>query len=447
MTSPASEPVAGRPPETTSRSPAARPPDGAATTRQTPAHLSNRLVALMAVATGAVVANLYYAQPLLHEVAITFHVGSAAAAAVITCTQLGYAVGLLLVVPLGDRQPRRTLAPVIFCLSVVALTVCAVAPDLWVFAAASVAVGLTSVAGQVMVPFAADLASPERRGRVVARIMTGLLMGILLARTVSGLVAELAGWRTIYWLSAGLMAVFAFVLHRALPEEAPRPQVPVRRLVATSLRLLVTEPALRRRAWHGAMVFAAFSVLWTSLAFLLSSPPFDYSNAVIGLFGLAGVAGVLAANLAGKLADASRTGLSTVVAGVFVTASFGALWAGRTSVAALLLGVVVLDVGTQGMQITNQAVIYALRPDARSRVNSAYMVCYFIGGAVGSLASGAVYAADHWTGVCLLGALFGVLTLVMALYDHLRPVLLPRDDSPPAPDPAPARSPAHPAGR
>ena len=265
--------------------------------------LPRALVALIAVATGAVVANLYYAQPVLHQVAGTFHSGPGPTAAIITATQVGYAAGLLLIVPLGDLHPRRGLVTRLFCLSAVALIGCALAPSLWVFAVASLLVGGASVAGQVMIPFAADLALEERRGRVVARIMTGLLMGILLARTVSGLVAEAAGWRAIYWLSAALMVGFAMVLWRALPPEGPRPHRSYRELVGSSLRLLVTEPVLRRRAWHGACAFAAFSVLWTTLAFLLSGSPYHYSNAVIGLFGLVGAGGIVAANLAGKLAD------------------------------------------------------------------------------------------------------------------------------------------------
>jgi predicted MFS family arabinose efflux permease len=376
---------------------------------------------VMAVATGAVVANLYYAQPLLNEVSRNLHVGSAGASTVVTATQVGYAAGLLLIVPLGDLRPRRSLVVLLFLLSAVALVACAVAPNLWLFEVGSVAAGCASVAGQVMVPFAADLAPEERRGRVVARIMTGLLLGILLARTVSGLVAQLAGWRAIYWISAGLMVLFAAVLGRALPAEGKRPHLSYPHLVGSSLRLLADEPALRRRAWHGAMAFAAFSVLWTSLAFLLSAAPYHYSNLVIGLFGLVGVAGVAAANLAGKLADVNRTAITTAGAGVLLTLSFVVLGAGTTSVAAVIVGIIVLDIGTQGMQITNQAVIYALRPDARSRINSAYMFCYFVGGAVGSVTAGIVFSADKWTGVCLLGGGFGVATLAMTLFDWIRP--------------------------
>jgi predicted MFS family arabinose efflux permease len=383
--------------------------------------LSRALVLLIAVATGAVVANLYYAQPVLHQVARTFGTGPGATSTVITATQIGYAVGLLLIVPLGDLHPRRTLVTRLFAVSTIALVACALAPNLWFFVLASVAVGAASVAGQVMIPFAADLAPEERRGRVVARIMTGLLTGILLARTVSGLIAQAAGWRAIYWFSAALMVCFALILWRALPSEGARPHRSYRELVGGSLRLLVTEPVLRRRAWHGACAFAAFSVLWTTLAFLLSVGPYNYSNLVIGLFGLVGAGGIAAANLAGKLADSDRHTASTIGAGILLAGSFGLLWVGRTSLAALIIGIVVLDIGTQGMQITNQAVIYSLRPDARSRINSAYMVCYFIGGAVGSFAAGALYGSFGWAGVCLLGTGFGLATLAMSAFDRIRP--------------------------
>ena len=385
-----------------------------------PERLSRGLVVLIAVATGAVVANLYYAQPILHQVARAFHSGPAATSSIITATQIGYAAGLLLVVPLGDLHPRRGLVARLFCVAAVALVACALAPSLWFFAVASVAVGGASVAGQVMIPFAADLAPAERRGRVVARVMTGLLLGILLARTVSGLVAQAAGWRAIYWLSAAVMVVFAAVLWRLLPAEGPRPHRSYVELVGSSLRLLAEEPVLRRRAWHGACAFAAFSVLWTTIAFLLSGSPYHYSNAVIGLFGLVGAGGIVAANLAGKLADSARVPATTISAGVLLAGSFVLLWAGRTSLAALITGIVVLDMGTQGMQITNQAVIYALRPDARSRINGAYMVCYFVGGAVGSLAAGTLYAGHGWAGVCLLGVGFGVLTLSVSAAGALR---------------------------
>ncbi len=383
--------------------------------------LSKRLVLLMAVATGAIVANLYYSQPLLHEIATEFGVGTAATSLVVTATQVGYALGLLLVVPLGDLRPRRSLTVTIYIAAAGFLALAAASPTLWVFQGALLAVGCASVAGQVMIPFAADLAEPGRQGRVVARLMTGLLLGILLARTVAGLVAQAAGWRTIYWISAGVMITFAAVLRRSLPAEGVRPHLPYVRLVASSLRFLATEPVLRRRAWDGATEFAAFSVLWTSLAFLLSGPPFYYSRAVIGLFGLAGVAGVTMANVAGRLADAERTRAVTTASALLLTGSFGIIALGKASLGPLVVGILVLDIGTQGIQITNQALIYRIRPEARSRINSAYMVCYFAGGAIGSISAGAVLGAWGWYGVCALGAAYGALLVGSALLDHLRP--------------------------
>ncbi len=397
-------------------------------TTTAPSRLSNRLVLLMAVATGAIVANLYYSQPLLHQVSLSFHTGTAATSLVVTCTQVGYALGLLLVVPLGDLRPRRSLTFTVFLLSAAFLVVAAAAPTLWLFEAAAVAIGCASVGGQIMIPLAADLADPARQGRIVARMMTGLLLGVLLARTAAGLVAQVAGWRTIYWISAGLMVVFALVLRRALPGEPARPHLPYRRLVGTSLRFLATEPVLRRRAWAGATEFAAFSVLWTSLAFLLSGPPYHYSRAVIGLFGLAGVAGVTMANVAGRLADNEKTRVTTTISAVLLTGSFAILALGRTELVPLIIGILVLDIGTQGIQITNQAIIYRIRPEARSRVNGSYMVCYFTGGALGSLSAGLVLAGAGWDGICWLGGGFGALLVVGALFEHVRPIELPAAD-------------------
>jgi predicted MFS family arabinose efflux permease len=374
----------------------------------------------MAAATGAIIANLYYAQPLLHQIARSFHAGTTGVSLVVTCSQAGFAVALVLVLPLGDRHPRRRLLAALYALSVGGLVLCALAPSLWIFEVAVLATGIATVGGQVMVPFAADLADPERRGRVVARLMTGLLTGILLARTLAGVVADLMGWRAIYWVSAALMAVFAVVLAVVLPDERPRRSLPYRALVSGTLRLFLDEPIVRQRAAYGATVFGAFSVLWTALAFLLSGPPYHYSSLVIGLFGLAGVAGVAAANLAGKLADAQRARLSTVLAAILTVGSYGALALARSSLAALLVGIVVLDIGEQSMHITSQAVIYEAVPEARSRVNSAYMTCFFAGGALASGATGAVFAAGGWTGVCALGAGFATLALAMALREGRR---------------------------
>jgi len=369
----------------------------------------------MALATGVIVANLYYLQPLLHQVKGDFHTGTMGTTSLITLVQVGYALGLAFVVPLGDLVPRRRLVVAIFILAAATMLLASLVHSFILFAVLTVVIGLSSVGGQLIIPFAADLAVDGQRGRVVARLMSGLLIGILLSRTLSGIVSEAVGWRGVYVCAAALLTFMALVLRVALPTEQRRAHVPYHRLVSSSFALLGTFPELRRRAWFGATVFAANSVLWSTLAYHLSATPFHYSNAIIGLFGLLGVAGVLAANAAGHQADHDRSHRSTVVAAVLVTGSFGVLLLGQATVWLLGLGIILLDAGVQGMQITNQSIIYSLAPDMRSRINSIYMVCFFVGASLGSLGAGYTYSHDGWTGTCLLGLGIGVITVVPAL--------------------------------
>jgi predicted MFS family arabinose efflux permease len=390
--------------------------------------LSGTLITLMAVGIGVIVANLYYLQPLLHQISKNFHVGTARASLLMTLIQIGYALGLAFVVPLGDIWPRRRLAVGIFILAAVMMGIAATLTSFTLLAIITLVIGLSSVGGQVLVPLAADLAEPAERGRVIARVMTGLLLGILLSRTVSGLIAQVAGWRTVYWAAAGLLAVMAVVLHRVLPDEPAREHVAYRKLLAGVFSLFVTQRQLRRRAYFGALIFACNSALWTTLSFLLAGSPYHYSNAIIGLFGLFGVAGVLAANTAGHQADRQRTHVSTIVASLLLLISFVLLALGRDLVIVLALGIMVLDTGMQGMQITNQSVIYAILPDGRSRMNSAYMVSAFAGASVGSFLAGQLYAHYGWYGDCWLGGGLSILLLV--------PALLWRNSSQPTPAPS-----------
>ena len=383
--------------------------------------LTKPLIFLMSLSVGVIVANLYYLQPLLHQVKGDFAVGTVATSALITLLQVGYAAGLTFVIPLGDLIPRRSLIVTIFVVAAAAMIAGSLVHSFVVFALLSVVVGLSSVGGQVLIPFAADLAEEGQRGRVVAKLMTGLLLGILLSRTFSGIGAEVFGWRGVYVTAAVLLIVMAVVLSRVLPNEAPRPHVTYRELIGGSFRLFGTYRELRRRCWFGATSFAAFNVLWASLAFQLSGPPFRYSNIEIGLFGLLGVGGVLAANLAGRQADRNRSRPVTVISALLLVGAFVIMWLGRHHVVLLALGIFVLDVGAQGIQITNQAIIYSLAPAKRSRINSVYMVSFFVGGAVGSLGAGFTYAHHGWAGVCVLGAIIGVLATGPALW--WRPVV------------------------
>jgi len=279
-----------------------------------------------------------------------------------------------------------------------------------------VVVGVTSVVAQILVSFAASLASDSERGSVVGTVMSGLLLGVLLARTVAGFVADAAGWRAVYWLAAALMVAMAALLRLELPRNHERTGLTYPKLLAPIVAIVVDEPVLRWRSVYGALAFASFSVLWTSLAFLLGGASYHYGVGTIGLFGLfglVGAAGAVMASAAGRLADRGRTRLLTGATSTRLLISYLGIWLGGHSLAALLAGVVVLDIGAQGLHITNQAEIYRLRPDARSRVNAAYMTCYFIGGAVGSALSVALYGAFGWDGVALLGACFGAATLVV----------------------------------
>jgi predicted MFS family arabinose efflux permease len=385
-----------------------------------PNGISRGLVLLLALSCGVTVANLYYAQPLLGSLAHAFHTGSGSAGLTVTGSQVGYAVGLAFLVPLGDIAPRRRLVPVLLLATAGAMAVSALAPSLNVLVAVSVLVGLGSVAVQVLVPFAASLASEARRGRVVGTVMSGLLLGILLARTLAGIVAGASSWRVVYWAGAVAAVILAAVLWRVLPPDGERPRLGYGQLLTSTLRLFMEQPALRLRALFGALGFAGFSVFWTTAAFLLSGPPYHYGDTVIGLFGLVGAAGALCASFAGRLGDRGWHVPATVAFTALNVIAFLPLWWGRHGLWPLIVGILVLDIGVQGLQVTNQSRVYALAGEARSRANSAYMVCYFIGGAAGSAVAGNVYGAGGWAAVCALGAGIGALGLVVALWDLAR---------------------------
>ena len=371
------------------------------------------MVALFAVACGVSAANLYYAQPLLPLISRELHTGSGTAALIITAAQVGYGVGLALIVPLGDIVIRRKLVPGILAVAALALFAAAAAPDIVVLIAAVAVAGLCSVAAQILVPYAATLASDWQRGRVVGTVMSGLLLGILLARTVSGLIAEAAGWRAVYATAGVMVLVLTAVLVRRMPDEHKRESLVYSRLLGSVVHLMRTEPLLRLRSAIGALAFATFNVVWTSLAFLLVASPYRYSEAVIGLFGLLGAAGALAASFSGRLAD---RGLERWVSGASLTVvvgSMGLLALGSSRLWALVVGIVLADLGIQAVHIQNQQLIFSIHPEARSRLNTGYMVSYFIGGAVGSAATGVAYGAGGWSAVIVLGTCFSSAGLVL----------------------------------
>ncbi len=377
--------------------------------------LDSSLVFVMASAIGIIVANLYYLQPLLHEVRSGFHVSTASTSLLITLIQVGYVIGLFFILPLGDLFVRRNLIVTIFLVAALSMAGASFVHSFAFFSVLTVVIGLSSVAGQIIIPFGADLAPDAQRGRVVGKLMTGLLGGVLLSRTLSGAISEAIGWRGVYLVSAGMLVATAGVLFFVLPRERSRDRFEYRRLITGGIGMMRDSRELRRRGWFGATAFGAFSVLWSTLAFHLSSGPFHYSSGVIGLFGLFGMAGIAAANITGRLADQGRTDLATRSAALLIAAGFAVLYLGRSSVWFIVAGTIILDAGAQGIHVSNQSIIYALAPNQRSTINSIYMVCFFTGASIGSLLSGYAYAHYGWNGTCAVGGAFGLATIVPAL--------------------------------
>lgn len=379
-----------------------------------PTHeLSPALIVLMSVATGLAVASNYYAQPLLDTIAHHFSLSASSAGFIVTAAQLGYAAGLLFLVPLGDMFERRTLIVSMKLLAAGGMLITASSQSLSMMILGTALTGLFSVVAQILVPLAATLATPATRGKVVGTIMSGLLLGILLARTVAGLLANLGGWRTVFWVASALMALMAVALWRGLPKLKSDTHLNYPQLLGSVFSLFIHDKLLRTRALLGCLTFANFSILWTSMAFLLAAPPFGYSEGMIGLFGLAGAAGALGARPAGGFADKGKSHLTTTFGLLLLLLSWLAIWLGHTSVLALIIGILVLDLTVQGVHITNQTVIYRLHPGARNRLTAGYMTSYFIGGAAGSLISASAWQHAGWAGVCLSGVTVALLNLLV----------------------------------
>lgn len=366
----------------------------------------------MAVAAGLAIANIYYNQPMLEL--IEQALPDRLAGAIPTATQLGYAVGLFLLVPLGDLVERRRLIILQFILLSVALAFAAIAPNALMLVAASLAIGLLATVAQQIVPFAAHLAAPERRGATVGTVMAGLLAGILLSRTLAGFVAAHAGWREMFWLSVPLALAAAALMGFVLPHSKPDSTMAYPRLLHSIWHLWRQFPALRLAALTQSALFAAFTVFWTILAFRLAEPRFGYGAEIAGLFGLVGAVGILAAPLAGRFAD-KRGPAQAVVLGVLVTLASWLVFGLWTSLAGLVVGVMLLDFGMQTALVSNQHIVFALHPEARARLNTALMGTMFLGGAVGSALATLAWQTGGWPFVSLLGTAFAGVATVLQL--------------------------------
>ena len=361
------------------------------------------LLWLLAVAAGVTVANIYYCQPLLAMMGASFGASAHKIGLVAVLTQAGYATGMLFIIPLGDSEERRRLIVITAGASSVALVGVALAPSLGALWVASFAVGLTTAVPQLAVPYAAALVPAADRGRSVGKVMSGLLVGILLSRTASGLVGQHLGWRATFLLAALAMAFFTVVLRLLLPRQEPQQRIRYGELMRSLPALLRREPLLRRHALLGALALAAFSAFWTTLVFRLGTLPYQYGADVAGLFGLVGVAGALVAPMAGKVADRHGTRVVNLLALSCVLVSwlvFALLW---RSLGGLALGVVLLDLGVVANHISNQTRVLGLSHQGRNRMNALYMVLYFVGASGGSLLGASAWSAFGWAGVSGLG--------------------------------------------
>jgi predicted MFS family arabinose efflux permease len=365
--------------------------------------MTRALTLLLAVTGGVAVGNLYWAQPLLEVIGRDLHVSNGAAGWLVTATQLGYALGILLIVPLGDALDRRRLIPLMLICSAVALLGCAVAPTFGTLLVAITLLGLTTVAGQIATPLAGDLAADADRGRVVGTVISGMLTGILVSRTLSGLVAGATGWRVIYVIAAVAAVVLAAVLYRTIPALPPKARVSYPALLASIGTVIRRERTVRWSLLLGAIQFGVFTMFWTALTFLLSAPPFSYPVSVIGLFGLFGLAGAIAAQRAGRLHDRGWSVPATGVGWVLALGSFALAALAPHSVVVLIVAILLLDVAIQSLNILNSTRLFAVAGDARSRVNTATVTANFVAGAIGSAVAGLLWSTGGWTAVTFTG--------------------------------------------
>lgn len=370
---------------------------------------------LMTISSGLVVANNYYNQPLLGEIARTFGVPEAQAGIISMLTQAGYAIGLLFVIPLGDMLRRKRLILTDFVLIIFSLLLAAFAGNIYMLMFASLLIGATSVVPQLFVPMAAQLARPERRGKAIGTVMSGLLVGVLLSRTVSGFVGAHLGWRAMFMIAAGMMFLLGIALFFMLPEVHPDYKGSYKSLMRSLGTLIKKEPLLRLSAARGALTFACFGGFWTTLVFLLEEPPFNAGSELAGAFGLVGAGGAIMASVMGRLADRMNTRHIITVTTCMIILSYVVFGIFDQSIVGLVVGVVLLDLGLQATHIANQTLVFSLNPQARNRLNTVYMVTYFTGGATGTLLASQAWHLWQWDGVVLVGLVFSSLALLVHL--------------------------------
>jgi predicted MFS family arabinose efflux permease len=376
-------------------------------------NLSKTSVMFMAVCTGLIVANLYYCQPLIVLIANEFKIPEADAGTITYLTQAGYAIGLFFMVPLGDKIERKKQILITTLATVIALVIAATAQSFLVLEIASLLIGITSIVPQLILPLAASLSEPSQRGKVVGTIMSGLLVGILLSRTLSGIIGDLWGWRSMFWIAAGICLLMFFVMQKQFPYNKPVFHGSYGQLLQSLFTLIKTQPLLREATIINAFCFAQFGAFWTTMVLLLSDTPFHFSSSTIGLFGIVGASGALAAPLVGRLGDKGNSRIAVGYGCLLMLISFIIFYFSGSSIVGIIIGIVCIDIGIQGVHISNQTRVYSLLPEARNRLNTVFMSFSFLGTAAGSAYGLFLWKLGGWHAVTIGCAVLALSSLLV----------------------------------
>ncbi|HEX3642628.1 MAG TPA: MFS transporter, partial [Ktedonobacteraceae bacterium] len=371
-----------------------------------PTAIDKRLIWVMAVACGLSVANLIYAQSLLVAMGRSFAASADQVGFVLTLSLLGYSVGSILIAPLGDKYNQRSLIVIMLCAVAIALAAMAAAPTVTLLVIASFGVGLTSILTELIIPFAARLVPSNERGRIIGIMVSGVLVGTLLANILGGFVGKYLGWRAMYWIAAALMIVLAIVVRTLLPSDrSAKSEVSYPQLLGSLWVILLSEPVLQEISLIGFLVSGAFNVFWVTISFFLETPPYHYESDVVGLFGLTGIVGVLAASFVGKFADHKDARRVNVVALLIALLSFIVMWLTGQWLIGLIIGAMLLELGVQSSLVANETRAYSLDPAAWNRLNTIYIFMFTIGGSLGSILGAFGWSIAKWNGVCSMGCL------------------------------------------
>ena len=383
-------------------------------------NLSKTDVSFMAIATGLIVANLYYCQPLVILIAKEFLIAEEKAATITYLTQAGYAIGMFVMVPLGDKLERKKQIQFTAFSAIIALILAATSKSFLMLQIASFLIGAFSIVPQLILPLAASLASPEQRGKVIGTIMSGLLVGILISRTVSGFVGLWIGWRGMFWIAALLCLLIMLVIQKKFPVNRPNFKGTYGQLYNSMFTLIKEQKMLREATLINAVSFAQFGAFWTTMVLLLSEAPFNYNSATIGLFGIVGASGALAAPLVGKLGDKGKPRIIIDYGCALLLLSFIVFYFSAESLIGLLIGIVFIDVGLQAIHISNQTRIYAFLPEARNRMNTIFMSFSFLGTALGSAFGIWLWNYGKWHAFSVGGIALALLSILIYLLTYKR---------------------------